>query len=76
MRYGFDNPNQTSLPFIVNVVNPNKDNPAGAVCEICHSPQCTNCPFPVRHDLTLREYLANVCDKATFYNNAGLYKTF
>ena len=76
MRHGFDNPNETSLPFIVNVVNPDKESPNGAVCGLCRSAECMNCPLPVRHDLTLREYLTRICDKTNFYNNASLYRGF
>ena len=57
MRYGFDNPNETSLPFIVNVFNPDNDS---------HSGEDAICPFQVRHDLRLREYLALVCDNTIF----------
>ncbi len=70
MRDGFDDVNETALPFIVNVVKVG-DSAADT------GPVYNNnwhCPMPVRHDLTLREYLAIKCDLKTFSGNANLYK--
>lgn len=76
MRHGFDDPSETSLPFIVNVVNQGQGESGAAICNLCKQVDCQNCPFPVRHDLTLREFLTYVCDKNTFFANQGLYKSF
>lgn len=44
MRYGFDDPSETSLPFIVNVVNENKEDSnieyGGAICSLCKRVDC------------------------------------
>ena len=86
MRDGFDDVNETALPFIVNVVkedtvddgsyfNPTYNNNSSNFCDVCkRQHECKHCPMPVRHDLTLREYLAIKCDLKTFSGNANLYK--
>ena len=79
MRQGFDDINETSVPFVVNVVNPEKDQ------DISYSSQNSgynnvseyeNRPLPVAHDWTLREFLTQRCDQSKFFGNRGLYRDF
>ena len=62
MRDGFDKIEETQLPFIVNVVN--------------HEQDQNDYPLPIRHDLTLREFVAHASKGTRFYNNQGLFKGF
>ena len=84
MRDGFDDISETSVPFVVNVVNPEKDQDilyssqsSGIGCDVCHRQHKNlHCALPVAHDWTLREFLTQRCDQSKFFGNRGLYRDF
>lgn len=75
MRPGFNQIEETALPFVVNVVDPDKDQDSSNMYN--NSTQMNgHCAMPVTHDLTLREYLTKKCDQLRFFGNRRLYRDF
>lgn len=46
--------NTTDVPFVINVVNPNKGVLTSKVCLLCNDSRCVNCPLPSSENFTLR----------------------
>lgn len=44
----------TDLPFVINVVNPNKGKYFAPPCRICGMKNCNNCALPLDKKQTLR----------------------
>ena len=69
---------QTRLPFVLNVMNPNyvyssyRQTPD---CRNCGGNNCKVCPLPILKSLTLRQLLDQVVNAEKFQNNTNLYKS-